>query len=51
MCSYNRINNSYGCQNSLAQNKILKDELGFMVTFPLPSAPLRDVSKGPLTEG
>ncbi|PVH75143.1 glycoside hydrolase family 3 protein [Cadophora sp. DSE1049] len=29
MCSYNRINNSYGCQNSKLQNGILKDELGF----------------------
>ncbi|KAI1342599.1 glycosyl hydrolase family 3 N terminal domain-containing protein [Xylariaceae sp. FL0016] len=29
MCSYNRINNSYGCQNSKAQNGLLKGELGF----------------------
>ncbi|KAL5315406.1 hypothetical protein ACEPPN_016273 [Leptodophora sp. 'Broadleaf-Isolate-01'] len=29
MCSYNRINNSYGCQNSKLQNGILKEELGF----------------------
>ncbi|RHZ54835.1 beta-glucosidase [Aspergillus thermomutatus] len=29
MCSYNRINNSYGCQNSKALNGLLKDELGF----------------------
>ena len=29
MCSYNRINGSYGCQNSKTQNGILKDELGF----------------------
>lgn len=29
MCSYNLINNSYGCQNSYAQNKLLKAELGF----------------------
>ncbi|MCJ1407732.1 hypothetical protein MMC19_001803 [Ptychographa xylographoides] len=29
MCSYNQINNSYGCQNSLLLNKLLKDELGF----------------------
>ncbi|KAI7529584.1 putative beta-glucosidase, partial [Hortaea werneckii] len=29
MCSYNRINGSYGCQNSKTLNGILKDELGF----------------------
>ncbi|KAI6291423.1 hypothetical protein MCOR34_010176 [Pyricularia oryzae] len=29
MCSYQRINNSYGCQNSAAQNGLLKTELGF----------------------
>ena len=29
MCSYNRINSSYGCQNSKTLNGILKDELGF----------------------
>ncbi|KAH6719926.1 beta-glucosidase 1 precursor [Leptodontidium sp. MPI-SDFR-AT-0119] len=29
MCSYNQINNSYGCQNSKLLNNILKDELGF----------------------
>jgi beta-glucosidase len=29
MCSYNRVNNSYGCQNSKTMNGILKDELGF----------------------
>ncbi|KAL1306355.1 hypothetical protein AAFC00_005069 [Neodothiora populina] len=29
MCSYNRFNNSYGCQNSHSQNGILKGELGF----------------------
>ncbi|CZS89983.1 related to Probable beta-glucosidase M [Rhynchosporium graminicola] len=29
MCSYNRVNNSYGCQNSKLQNGILKEELGF----------------------
>ena len=31
MCSYNRVNNSYGCQNSKAQNGLLKGELGFRV--------------------
>ncbi|POR33093.1 Beta-glucosidase [Tolypocladium paradoxum] len=29
MCSYERINNSYGCQNSKSLNGILKGELGF----------------------
>ena len=29
MCSYNRINGSYGCQNSKTLNGILKGELGF----------------------
>ncbi|CZR62599.1 probable beta-glucosidase precursor [Phialocephala subalpina] len=29
MCSYNRINNSYGCQNSDLMNGILKTELSF----------------------
>jgi hypothetical protein len=29
MCSYQRINNSYGCQNSKLLNGILKEELGF----------------------
>lgn len=29
MCSYNQINNSYGCQNSYMLNNLLKHELGF----------------------
>ncbi|KAF1952829.1 hypothetical protein CC80DRAFT_478566 [Byssothecium circinans] len=29
MCSYQRINGSYGCQNSKTQNGLLKGELGF----------------------
>ncbi|KAG5296999.1 glycosyl hydrolase [Histoplasma ohiense] len=29
MCSYQMVNNSYACQNSLILNGILKDELGF----------------------
>lgn len=29
MCSYNQINNSYGCSNSYTLNKLLKSELGF----------------------
>ena len=29
MCSYNRINNTYGCENSKLMNGILKGELDF----------------------
>ncbi|KAK0382072.1 glycosyl hydrolase family 3 [Colletotrichum limetticola] len=29
MCSYNQVNNSYGCQNSKLLNGLLKEELGF----------------------
>lgn len=29
MCSYNRLNNSYACENSKSLNGILKTELGF----------------------
>jgi beta-glucosidase len=29
MCSYQRLNNSYGCQNSKSLNGLLKTELGF----------------------
>ncbi|KAH8732225.1 avenacinase [Phaeosphaeriaceae sp. PMI808] len=29
MCSYQRLNGSYGCQNSKALNGLLKEELGF----------------------
>lgn len=29
MCSYNQVNNSYGCQNSKLMNGVLKAELGF----------------------
>lgn len=29
MCSYNQINNSYGCANSYTLNHLLKNELGF----------------------
>ncbi|KAF2708929.1 glycoside hydrolase family 3 protein [Pleomassaria siparia CBS 279.74] len=29
MCSYQRLNGSYACQNSKAQNGLLKQELGF----------------------
>lgn len=29
MCSYQRANNSYGCQNSKLMNGLLKTELGF----------------------
>lgn len=34
MCSYQRINNSYGCANSKSMNGILKTELGFQVRKP-----------------
>jgi beta-glucosidase len=33
MCSYQRINNSYGCQNSKTLNGLLKTELGFQGEF------------------
>ncbi len=29
MCSYNRINDVYGCSNDITQNQILRDEWGF----------------------
>lgn len=29
MCSYNRLNNSYACQNSKLLNGHLKEEMGF----------------------
>lgn len=29
MCSYNRLNNTYACQNSKIMNGLLKTELGF----------------------
>ncbi|KAF2140973.1 glycoside hydrolase family 3 protein [Aplosporella prunicola CBS 121167] len=29
MCSYNRLNGSYGCENSKSINGLLKEELGF----------------------
>ncbi|KAK4135534.1 glycoside hydrolase family 3 protein [Trichocladium antarcticum] len=29
MCSYQQVNNSYGCQNSKLMNDLLKNELGF----------------------
>lgn len=31
MCSYQRINNSYGCANSKTINGLFKTELGFQV--------------------
>lgn len=34
MCSYQRINNSYGCANSKTLNGLLKTELGFQVRHP-----------------
>src|SRR6478735_793234 len=29
MCSFNRLNNTYACQNSKAMNGLLKGDLGF----------------------
>lgn len=29
MCSYNRVNNTYSCQNEYTLNTVLKGELGF----------------------
>src|SRR5438552_622005 len=29
MCSYNKINNTYSCENSYVINHLLKNELGF----------------------
>lgn len=29
MCSYNRFNGTYACENNHTMNKILKEELGF----------------------
>ena len=29
MCSYNKINGTYACENSRVMNEILKDELDF----------------------
>jgi beta-glucosidase len=29
MCSYQRVNNSYGCQNSKLMNGVLKTEMAF----------------------
>jgi len=34
MCSYQRVNNSYGCANSKTLNGLLKIELGFQVRTP-----------------
>lgn len=37
MCSYQRVNNSYGCANSKILNGLLKTELGFQVRHVLVS--------------
>lgn len=34
MCAYQRLNGSYACENSKAQNGILKTELGFRKSPP-----------------
>jgi hypothetical protein len=50
MCSYQRINNSYGCANSKTMNGLLKTELGFQVSSPsLPSTTLNsNIGRGSL---
>jgi beta-glucosidase len=36
MCSYQRLNGSYGCQNSKSLNGLLKEEIGFQGTpYPI----------------
>jgi len=40
MCSYNRINGSYGCQNSKLLNGVLKEELGFQGYGMMAVAPM-----------
>lgn len=40
MCSYQRLNNSYGCANSKTLNGLLKTELGFQV-FATPYYPMQ----------
>lgn len=40
MCSYQRVNNSYGCSNSKTLNGLLKTELGFQVRKYLSSSSL-----------
>jgi beta-glucosidase len=52
MCSYNRINGTYGCENSKAMNGLLKGELnfqGFVVSDWVrePKAELRMMSETP----
>lgn len=46
MCAYQRLNGSYACENSKAQNGLLKEELGFQgyVSLVLP-----DPSRSKLT--
>lgn len=41
MCSYQRVNNSYGCANSKTQNGLLKTELGFQVSLLVGSRSLQ----------
>ena len=41
MCSYNQVNNSYGCSNSYLLNYLLKGELGFQVCLANPTMPSR----------
>jgi hypothetical protein len=48
MCSYQRINGSYGCQNSKALNGLLKNELGFRAML-CPTVSLRMLACHPPT--
>jgi beta-glucosidase len=44
MCSYNRVNNSYACQNSKLLNGVLKTELGFQGIIPsMPKTSTREL--------
>ena len=43
MCAYQRLNGSYACENSKAQNGILKTELGFRKSL-LPSRHIVNVT-------
>ena len=50
MCSYNRINGTYACENSQVQNYLLKNELsfqGFGIAPPSPPRPTASTSSTP----
>lgn len=45
MCSYNKINNTYACENTYVLNQLLKNELGFQgfgMRYPLYLIPILD---------